>query len=314
MKNQKNQIKTLSIVIPSFNEEGNIKKLYDRLILNLKKTKYNFEIIFVDDGSTDGTLNQIKKLSSKSKWIKYISFSKNFGHQKALKAGLDFANGEAVISLDADLQHPPELIPTMIENWENGFDIVFTIRKDTENTSLFKKITAQFFYKIMNRLSELNISQGAADFRLLDRKVVNVIRDMQEDNLFIRGMIPWLGFNQIGIEYEPEQRTWGKSKYTVKKMFLFALQGITSFSVKPLHLTTYLGIIIFFLSCIYIFYALFIYFVKNISIPGWTSMLISVLFLGSLNLVMLGVLGEYIGKIMIESKRRPQYIIKDKKL
>ena len=201
MKNQKNQIKTLSIVIPSFNEEGNIKKLYDRLILNLKKTKYNFEIIFVDDGSTDGTLNQIKKLSSKSKWIKYISFSKNFGHQKALKAGLDFANGEAVISLDADLQHPPELIPTMIENWENGFDIVFTIRKDTEDTSLFKKITAQFFYKIMNRLSGLNISQGAADFRLLDRKVVNVIRDMQEDNLFIRGMIPWLGFNQIGNEY-----------------------------------------------------------------------------------------------------------------
>ncbi|TGM62116.1 glycosyltransferase family 2 protein [Leptospira meyeri] len=314
MKQQKNQKKQISIVIPSFNEEGNIQKIYNRLLYNLKDLKYSLEIIFVDDGSSDGTLAKIKELSLKSKYVKYISFSKNFGHQKALKAGLDFSSGDGVISLDADLQHPPELIPGMIKDWENGFDIVYTIRKNTEKTSFFKKITAVLFYKILNNLSGLNISQGAADFRLLDRKVVNVIRNMQEDNLFIRGMIPWLGFKQIGIEYEPEQRIWGSSKYTLKKMFLFALQGITSFSVKPLHLTTYLGGFIFILSSIYIFYALLIYFMQDISIPGWTSMLISVLFLGSLNLLMLGVIGEYIGKIMIESKRRPQYIIKDSNL
>ncbi|MGE8720183.1 glycosyltransferase family 2 protein [Leptospira terpstrae] len=278
MKNQKNRRKQISIVIPSFNEEGNIRKLFNRLMLNLDKNKYSIEIIFVDDGSTDGTLNQIRSLAKESKSVKYLAFSKNFGHQKALKAGLDFSNGDAVISLDADLQHPPELIPALIKEWESGNEIVYTIRRNTEKTSFFKKFTAQLFYKILNKLSGLNISQGAADFRLLDRKVVNVIRDMQEDNLFIRGMIPWLGFNKVGLEYEPEERVWGTSKYTFKKMFLFAMQGITSFSVKPLHLTTYLGGFIFLLSSIYIFYALFVYFVQNKSIPGWTSMLISVLF------------------------------------
>lgn len=310
----KKKQKLISVVIPSFNEEGNIQKLFHRIKVNLEKVNYHFEIIFVDDGSTDGTLNQIKSLAKETKVVKFISFSKNFGHQKALKAGLDFSKGDAIISLDADLQHPPELIPSLIRKWELGYDIVYTIRRNTEKTSFFKKFTANLFYKLLNQLSGLNISQGAADFRLLDRKVVNVIREMHEDNLFIRGMIPWLGFNQVGIAYDPGERVWGASKYTFKKMFLFASHGITSFSVKPLHLTTYLGSFIFFLSFLYIFYALFIYFVQDKSIPGWTSILISVLFLGSLNLLMLGVLGEYIGKIMMETKKRPQYIIKDKNL
>ncbi|TGM80947.1 glycosyltransferase family 2 protein [Leptospira bouyouniensis] len=314
MKTQRKKPKLVSVVVPSFNEEGNIRNLFNRIMKNFKSNEYLVEVIFVNDGSTDGTLDQIKVLSKEFKSVKYISFSRNFGHQKALKAGLDYSNGDAVISLDADLQHPPELIADMIKLWEKGYEVVYTIRKDIDTTPIFKRFTAVLFYKILNKLSGLNISQGAADFRLLDRKVVKVIREMQEENLFIRGMIPWLGFNQISLEYEPEERVWGTSKYTIKKMFLFALQGITSFSVKPLHLTTYLGALIFLLSSFYICYALFIYFVQNKSIPGWTSMLISVLFLGSLNLLMLGVLGEYIGKIMIESKRRPQYIIKDKNL
>ncbi len=307
-------MKTLSIVIPTYNEEGNIKNLYERLINTLSGLPYKLEIIYIDDGSKDGTLSQIANLSEKDKRVKYISFSKNFGHQIALKAGLDYAIGDIVISLDADLQHPPELIPELVRKWEEGFEIVYTIRKDVENVSLFKRLTAKIFYILLNQLSGLNISQGAADFRLLDRKVVDVIKEMKEGNLFIRGMIPWLGFKQFGIEYVPEKRVWGKSKYTVRKMFLFAMQGITSFSVKPLHLTTFIGSFVFVLSLFYIIYALSIFFLSNISIPGWTSLLISVLFLGSINLIMLGIIGEYIGKIAIESKKRPNYIIREKNL
>ncbi len=303
--------KKISIVIPTFNEEGNIYRLVERVEKVLLDSKFNYELIFVDDGSTDNTLETIITLSKVNKRVKFISFSKNFGHQRALKAGLDHANGDAVISLDADLQHPPELIPEFLNHWEMGFDVVFSIRKDTKQISFFKRMTARIFYKLLNLLSGLNLSQGAADFRLLDKKVVRVIRDFKEADLFIRGLIPWVGFKQIGIEYMPENRIWGMSKYSFKKMFSFALQGITSFSVKPLYLSTILGLVVFSFSFIYIVYALLIFFFFDKAIPGWTSLLISTLFLGSINLLMLGILGEYIGKILIESKGRPAYIIKD---
>jgi len=308
--NKRIKQKKITLVIPSFNEKGNIKVIHDRIKNVFKKLDYQYEFLFVDDGSTDDTLNEIELLANKQSNVKYISFSKNFGHQKALKAGLDNADGDAVISLDADLQHPPEFIDNFLKNWEKGYEIVYSIRKETNQVSFFKRVTARLFYKLLNILSDLNLSQGAADFRLLDKSVVKIIREFKESDLFIRGLIPWVGFNQIGLEYTPEERKWGVSKYSIKKMFYFALQGITSFSVKPLYLSTILGLVVFLLSLTYIVYALLVFFIFDKAIPGWTSLLISTLFLGSINLLMLGILGEYIGKILIESKGRPNYIIK----
>ncbi|MBM9501986.1 glycosyltransferase family 2 protein [Leptospira sp. 201903071] len=305
--------KTIDIVIPSFNEEGNVAVLYQRL-KNVIPVSYNFRIIFVDDGSSDETLSEIRKLSQRSSNIRFISFSKNFGHQVALKAGLDHSDADCVISLDADLQHPPELIPILIQKWEEGNDIVYTKRMDNENVGLFKKITARIFYSLLNGLSGLNIDQGAADFRLLDRKVVDVLKTFEERNLFIRGMVTGIGFQKSFIEYQPEKRIWGKSKYSLKRMFLFALDGITSFSVKPLHLATIAGVVFSLFSGIYALYAIVIFFTSDKVVSGWTSVLVSVLFMGGVQLIVLGILGEYIGKMFLETKNRPNYILKETNL
>ncbi|WP_243394651.1 glycosyltransferase family 2 protein [Leptospira adleri] len=302
--------KTIDVVIPSFNEEGNVAVLYQRL-KDVIPADYDYRIIFVDDGSSDGTLKEIRKLAEKNSNVGFISFSKNFGHQIALKAGLDHSDADCVISLDADLQHPPELIPILIRKWEEGNDIVYTKRMDNENVGLFKKITAKIFYSLLNALSGLNIDQGAADFRLLDRKVVNVLKTFEERNLFIRGMVTGIGFQKSFIEYQPERRVWGKSKYSLKRMFLFALDGITSFSVKPLHLATIAGVIFSFFSGIYAIYAIVIFFTSDKVVSGWTSVLVSVLFMGGVQLIVLGILGEYIGKMFLQTKNRPNYIVKD---
>jgi glycosyltransferase involved in cell wall biosynthesis len=306
----KNKKERIDIIIPSYNEAGNIKILIDR-IKNSIPTKYKFNIIFIDDGSTDDTLNEIINASKKFNFIRYISFSRNFGHQIALKAGIDFSNADCAISLDADLQHPPELIPEMISKWIEGYNIVYTKRLESKNISFFKSITAIFFYKILNYLSGLEINQGAADFRLLDRKVVLALQRFQEKNLFIRGMVTGIGFKKFCISYQPEKRVWGKSKYSFKKMFLFALDGITSFSVKPLHLATIAGIFISFCSGIYGLYAVTIFFTSNQVVSGWTSVLLTVLFMGGIQLIILGILGEYIGKMFLQSKNRPNYLIQE---
>jgi len=303
----------LSIVIPIMNEAGNIKNLISRLKVVLDKYS-DYEIIFVDDGSTDNTLDIIKKESVENNKIKFLSFSRNFGHQNALRAGLDFADGDGVISMDGDLQHPPELIPELIKKWREGFDIVYTLRKDDPNTPVFKRKTASFFYSIMNLFSEVKIDHGAADFRLLDRKVVEVIKTIREDNLFMRGLVSWLGFKQVGIEYMPERRNWGKTKYTFKKMFNFALSGITSFSIKPLHISTVLGYIMAGLAFFYGIYAIWIKIFTDQAISGWASVLVGVLFIGGIQMIMIGILGEYLGKLFMEAKKRPSYIIKEKKI
>ncbi|MCW7493187.1 glycosyltransferase family 2 protein [Leptospira sp. 2 VSF19] len=308
-------MKSIDIVIPSFNEEGNIKSLYDRVLkLNLKK--YKLRLLYVDDGSRDNTLFEIKKLSKNKKGIKvsYISFSRNFGHQVALKAGLDHSNADAVISMDADLQHPPELIPALIQKWEEGAEIVYTIRKDNENVSWFKRNTASMFYNILNYLSGLEISHGAADFRLLDKKVIFALRLFNEKNLFIRGLVTAIGFKKESVEYIPELRVWGVSKYSIKRMFLFALDGITSFSVKPLHFATYFGMVLSFFSGVYTIYAIVIYFSSDSVVSGWASVLTSVLFIGGMQLIILGIIGEYLGKLFIQSKGRPNYLISEKDL
>lgn len=308
-------MKSIDIIIPTFNEEGNIRLLYDR-IHNLNLKKYSIRLLFIDDGSVDNSLSEIKKLLKLKSHIKisYISFSRNFGHQVALKAGLDHSNADATISMDADLQHPPELIPQLISNWEFGSEIVYTIRQDNESVTWFKKKTAQWFYNLLNSLSGLNISQGAADFRLLDKKVVEVLKLYSEKNLFIRGLITSIGFKSVAIEYTPEKRHWGVSKYSLKKMFLFALDGITSFSVKPLHFATYFGMTLSFFSGLYGIYAIIVYFTSKNVVSGWASVLISVLFIGGVQLIILGIIGEYLGKLFIQSKGRPNYLVTEIKI
>lgn len=306
--------KLVSIIIPCFNEEGNINKLYETLENNIS-TDYNWEFIFVDDGSSDQTIEKIKALNEKDQRVKYISFSRNFGHQYALKAGLDFCKGDCAISMDADLQHPPSLMKEMLKFWEEGNQIVYSVRKDDENTSFLKRKTSKIFYSLINYLSEIDINQGAADYRLLDRQVIEIIKvDIKEYNLFLRGLISWVGFNQIGIEYYPEKRFSGASKYSYKKMINFALTGITSFSVKPLRVSMLIGFFLSIFSFIYGIYALIVVLFNFQSVSGWASIIACVLFIGGIQLMILGILGEYIGKIYFEVKKRPLYIIKETKI
>lgn len=303
----------ISIVVPIMNEEGNISKLIERVTRVLTYTG-RFEIIFVNDGSTDKTLSIIKECAQNDNRIKYISFSRNFGHQSALRAGLDFAEGDCVISMDGDLQHPPELIPAMIEKWQEGYEVVYTLRKDTEQTSFFKRKTSAFFYSLINRLSDVEIEQGSADFRLVDRSVVEALKQFRENPVFYRGLVRWLGFSQFALEYVPELRSWGQTKYSVKKMLKFAMVGITSFSIKPLHLSTILGTAMAIASFVYGLYAIGMKLFTNQTIPGWTSLLIVVSLIGGIQLLMIGVLGEYLGKLFIESKKRPPYLIQETNL
>lgn len=306
-----NKINIISLIIPCYNEEKNVQALFDSITQVLPEDK--LEILFVDDGSSDQSLREIKNLAKVYSAVKFISFSKNFGHQKALMAGLNVAKGDCVISMDADMQHPPHVIPQLIEEWQNGFDIVYTIRKD-KNISFFKKISSSLFYKIINWLSDVEIQKGTADFRLVDQKIVAELRKMNELHIFYRGLIPWIGFNTKGIEYEAEDRAFGTSKYTFSKMFSFALDGITSFSTKPLRLSIYLGLSIALLSFIYAIFVIFITLFTNMTISGWSSTISVILFIGGFQLIILGIIGEYIGKMYMENKNRPNYIIKDSNL
>ncbi|MEE8575172.1 MAG: glycosyltransferase family 2 protein [Thermodesulfobacteriota bacterium] len=305
----------ISLVIPCLNEEGNILSLYEGVKASLKGHS-SYEIIFIDDGSRDATLANIVKLAATDKKVKYISFSRNFGHQMALKAGLEYSTGDVVISMDADLQHPPELIPEMIEKWKEGYDIVYTIRDDTGGEggggggSMLKNATGRVFYSVINWLADFNMERGVADFRLIDRAVVDELRKFNESSLFYRGLVSWVGYRQTGISYCPGRRLSGATKYTFGAMFKLAAAGITSFSVKPLHVATIAGFLLSALSIVYAFYALAVYFFTDTAVSGWTSVLASILFIGGFQLIMLGILGEYIGKIFIETRRRPGFLVK----
>jgi glycosyltransferase involved in cell wall biosynthesis len=302
----------ISIIIPTYCEEGNIIPLHSKLIFELTQLKISdFEIIYVNDGSTDKSLDKIKDLVTQDSRVKYIHFSRNFGHQNALRAGLDFATGNAVISMDADLQHPPELIATLLNHWREGFQVVYTKRKNTSDLSLFKKLTSTLFYKLVNYLSETKLEEGTADFRLLDRSVVEALKKFKENNLFYRGIVPGIGFKQISVEYTPHERFSGKTKYTFSKMVRFALTGITSSSAKPLYFSIYLGVFLAILSFLYAVYAIYISVFTEKAITGWTSLIASILFIGGIQLVMLGIVGIYLGKLFSESKKRPNYIIEE---
>jgi glycosyltransferase involved in cell wall biosynthesis len=300
----------ISVLIPCYNEEGNIKPLYDKVSASL--SSHPFEIIFIDDGSTDSTLKSIKELFDIHKNVRYLSFARNFGHQNAIKAGIDYASGNCLIMMDADLQHPPELMPKMIEKWKEGFDIVYTVRTDINSKKNFKKITSRLFYKIINLLSDIKVEEGTADYRLIDRKVIDVFKyDINEYFLFFRGLISWIGFKQFAIEYESNDRFSGKSKYSVLKMIRFALNGITSLGMQPLRFATFLGLFVSGCSFIYALYALYIDIIKKTAMHGWTSTILIIAFIGGIQMILLGIIGEYLGKLFFEVKKRPHYILKD---
>lgn len=298
----------ISVVVPSYNEEENVIVLSEKILSIISK---DIEIIFVDDGSSDDTLKNLKQLAKKDKRIKFVSFSKNFGHQLALRAGLRSAKGDVVISMDADMQHPPELIPKLIEAWKEGYDIVYTIREVTGNPLSPRRLASKWFYAFMNSVSGLTVEEGAADFRLLDRRVVNVINELPEAHLFVRGFVNWCGFKQKAISYKPAPRFSGVSKYSLRKLVSFALDGITQFSVKPLKLATGLGIFSAMVGIIYGLYAFIEYFWHNNTTSGWTSVIISVLIMGGVQLCVLGIMGEYLGKMFMQTKGRPDYIIRE---
>lgn len=305
--------KLVSIVIPAHNEQDNILIILERIGKVFASSNYNFEVLLVDDGCTDDTLAVIKLAAATKPNIYYIEFSKNFGHQAALKAGLDHAHGDCVISLDADLQHPPELFCEMLKKWEEGYEIVYTKRLADKSLPLTKRVTSKYFYKLLNSLSDVELESGTADFRLLDRKVVEAFREFKEIEPFIRGLVKWMGFKQFGIEYFPDKRFSGSSSYSVAKMRGLAIHGVTSLSVRPLHTAVYLGFIFSFLSILYLPYVVHaIYTGKDVA--GWASLIMTVVFFGGLQLIIMGIIGIYIGKMFMQSKNRPNYIIRSTNL
>lgn len=303
--------KSIAIVIPSYNEASNIDVLIQALNETIVNINYNFKFIFVDDGSNDETVAILKEKSKEHQHIFYLELSRNFGHQNALKAGIDLVKNDvdAIISMDGDMQHPPKIIPKLIQKWEEGFEVVYTIREEDKKLGFIKNKTSNLFYGLMNKLSDIKFEPGTADFRLIDKKVAQVFSDFTENELFIRGIINWVGFKQFAIHYEPNERFSGKSKYTVGKMMRFAVQGITSFSTKPLSMAIILGISLSVMAFIfYIAYVLYSVYYGHV-ISGWASVITTVVFFGGLNLVVLGIIGVYIGKLFMQSKGRPNYLI-----
>jgi len=306
--------KKLSVVIPIYNEEPNIELLYQRLRQVLENTPYSWELIFVNDGSKDASGSIVKRIREKDRRVKYIEFARNFGHQIAVTAGVNHAFGDMVVIIDADLQDPPELILDMVKKWEEGYEVIYAKRKKRKGETWFKLLTARIFYRLLRRITSFDIPLDTGDFRLMDKKVAENLRNMPERSRFIRGMVAWSGFRTIGIEYEREERHAGETKYPFKKMLRFAIDGITSFSYFPLQLASYLGIFFAVVSFICIVVVLYLHFFTHKTIHGWTSTILAVLFIGGIQLFTLGIIGEYLARIGTDVKQRPVYVIREKEL
>lgn len=300
----------ISVVIPVYNEAPNITELVNRVNAVLAVSGKSYEIILSDDGSKDATLEEIKKLSTEHVFLKAVSLSRNFGHQVALTAGMDHAAGSIIITLDGDLQHPPELIPELLKKHAEGFDIVNTLRLETEGTGPVKNLTSKGFYRLINALSDVEIKAGAADFRLMSRRAADAFLSLKEKDRFTRGLVSWMGFEQTFVPYEADKRFAGKSKYTLRKMVRFALDGLTSFSAKPLRISLYLGFLFAVFGLFYALYAIINHNTGN-TMPGWTSLLIMILLIGGLQLISLGIIGEYLARVYNETKNRPLYFVKE---
>lgn len=308
-------MKKVSLVIPMYYEEEVAKECYNRVTKVLSSLQdYTYEIIFINDGSKDRTLEILEGIAKKDTNVKIISFARNFGHQCAVTAGLQEVTGDAIVIIDADLQDPPELIPDMLKFWEDGNEVIYGKRKTREGESKFKLFTAKMFYKTLNALSDVDIPKDTGDFRLVDKKVVDVINSLPEHNKFLRGLFSWVGFQQTPFEYERKERFAGKTKYPLKKMLKLASDGIISFSTKPLKIVGGLGILSMVISLLILVYAIlsFIFHWHNLT-AGWTSLMVTMTFLSGIILISLWMIGEYIARIYDEVKQRPQYII-DKKI
>ncbi len=305
------QLPVLSVVLPIFNEEAIIPELLRRLHGTLASLSASYEVIFVNDGSRDRSLELLAVAARQDPHFKIIDFSRNFGHQVAITAGIDYSGGEAVIVMDADLQDPPETIPALVEKWRAGFDVVFAVREERAGESLFKRGTASLFYRLLKRVARIDIPADTGDFRLMSRRAVDALKSLRERHRFVRGMVSWVGFRQTAVRYQREARYAGITKYPLRKMLSFAMDGIASFSFAPLHLATYLGVSAAGVSFFYLVYALWVRFFTDRAVTGWTSLIVAVLFVGGVQLITLGIIGEYIGRIYDESKQRPLYIVAD---
>jgi dolichol-phosphate mannosyltransferase len=298
----------LSVVVPAFNEEANVETMHRRLVAALDDVVESLEILFVDDGSSDATWSRVRDLAASDGRVRGIRFARNFGHQAALTAGVDAANGRAVVIIDGDLQDPPEVIPEMVARWREGFEVVYGQREEREGETWFKLATAALFYRILRGITNVDIPVDTGDFRLMGPRAVSAFRALPERNRFIRGLVSWIGFPQTAVRYRRQARSQGATKFPVRKMLRFALDGITSFSYFPLRLATWTGFAVSVFAFLYILVVLVLKAV-GISWLGYTSLMASILFLGGVQLLMIGIMGEYLGRIFDEVKRRPLYLV-----
>lgn len=303
-------MKTVSYIFPIYNESGNIDLLHTTITeLLAQNPKYNYEIIFINDGSKDNSLEKLINIQQQDKRVRVINFSRNFGHQIAVTAGLDHAAGDAIIIMDSDMQDPPKVSFDLIQKWEEGYDVVYAQRRTRKDT-FFKKLTANLFYRTLQKLADIDIPRNTGDFRLMDRKVVDALNKFRERDRFLRGLVSYVGFRQIGVQFDRDERHAGKTGYPLKKMLKFAADGILGFSTAPLRLISRTGSALAIISFLGIVYALAMkVFRPHTVVPGWTFLIIAVLFTSGVQLIMLGVLGSYIGRIYAESQERPLYII-----
>ncbi len=301
-----------SVIIPVFNEEAILGELHRRLTAVMSSLGEAYELLFINDGSRDGSLAGMRALAGIDPQVRVLDFARNFGHQIAITAGMDHARGQAVVIIDADLQDPPEVIPELVARWRDGYQVVYAVRAKREGETFFKRATASLFYRLIRRITNVDIPVDTGDFRLMDRQVVDALGTIREKHRFVRGLVSWVGFRQIGVPYVRHERLAGETKYPLKKMLKFAFDGITSFSFLPLQMATYLGFAVSGVSFLVICWVLF----QKLSgrqplEPGWASVMTAVLFLGGVQLITIGLIGEYVGRIYDEVKERPLYILKE---
>ncbi len=304
-------METVSIIVPCYNEALNLESFYRELVRVLRDLEnlYQFEIIFINDGSKDDTLEILEKLADKDGRVVVISFSRNFGKEAALVAGADFAKGNACIFMDADLQHPPDVLPVMLKKWKEGYKVVNAVRKERVGEGFLKKANAKLFYKLMNLLSDIPIPENVGDFRLLSGEALESFRNLKERRRFNKGLFSWIGFSPAYVEYEQKPRYHGSSKWKFMKLIEFAIEGITSFSIKPLKIASVIGLVISIFSFLYGIYIIIDTLIFGNEVKGWPSLMVLILFMGGLQFIFIGIIGEYIGRIYDEVKQRPIYIV-----
>lgn len=304
----------ISVILPIYNEENNIMPMYNRLVTSLEETAEDFELLYINDGSRDQSLQLIAQLAAKDNRVKYLSFSRNFGHQIAISAGVDYCQGNSVVFIDADGQDPPELIPEMHKKLKEGFEVIYARRTARKGESAMKLLTAKWFYRILGSITQIDIPMDTGDFRMIGQRAIQVLRHMPEQNKFFRGQIAWMGFRQTHIDYERDERLSGKTGYSYAKMIRFALDGITGFSDVPLKLATIGGFFCAGIGFLLILYTLYARYVTQVYQPGWASLMVTIVFLGGIQLIGIGIIGEYISRINHNVRRRPLYIVEQSNL